>query len=822
MVAKVEVRWSRKRLKALLFCSSCHAILLLGSRTNSGWVSGFSSNSFSSTTPRVNRLLATTADVGKVPASLLDDLESCTVKELKQILKENKLDQERGTLTKLKRKKDLVDYLRMNLVAVEEEHKESYDGENDDGDDDSDSSSAAPPVGIELSEGDFSIVDDDETGAAASPPPQSKPKTPRAASSDLMPDVSSKIPAVVREKMASRGIHSLLPIQQASFEKIFEGEDAVLHSPTGSGKTLAFVLPLLSAAKRRPWQRKKVASPRIITICPSRELAKQVGKEYSKLAGKAFGVATVFGGVPIERHVSLLKYKPQIVVTTPGRLRELVREGHMDYSQVSTLVLDEADLLLDPQDSPDVFSAIEDIEKALEESDDEDPEYQMVLVSATIGKNVKDFAAEMEFPESSFVNIEGIQDSKKLVDPSSGGAADSAEHQISAASSSNAATVGHWHMSCKSAMRPEITANLISVLSPRLTIVFVPTKSATESVAAFLSEKAAGTTIRILHGDMSQSARSRCIGMIREDAIRKEQQQSPQSEAGQILVATDVASRGLDLPNVDLVVQFGLPRIAGKDGTINPELYAHRTGRTGRFRGGSNDRNWGPAANRYETANAVALYDPAVGEGKLVTELVEAIEDDLGVTIQSMSIPSSAKVVDAAYQRLSLDVLNNDSDQDTPSLSSSNNKSRSTDLAAYFKQQLKSDKRVDSSDPEELLGHLANAMVRLSKLDPSLSPYTQSSSLLTGDPTMTTLRLYPRSIGGSSLTPPVVTSFCKQRGSGKLGRVVISKKDGSAIFDLPEKRANKLMEIIKAEEEERKDDDGLEYGLEIPISLPEL
>ena len=845
MESLVRDHRSQKRIRMLLCSGSlCLTIILLNSG-KIGLVSGFSSNSFSAGTPRGSSAIATEeffksnrAAAGSSlsslsspssPTPLLDDLESFTVKELKQILKDNKLDQERGILTKLKLKQDLVDYLRQNLAAVEgkeEESEEDYD--DDDEDDDDDSNSAAPPVGIELTEGDFSVIDDNDIGNSEviTPSPQVKEKIQTTTSGSpnllgLSSDIASKIPTVVQEKMASRGINSLLPIQQASFDNIYEGKDAVLYSPTGSGKTLAFVLPLLSAAKRRPWHRKKVASPRILTICPSRELAKQVGKEYSKLTGKAFGVASVFGGVPIERHVSLLKKKPQIVVTTPGRLRELVREGHMDYSQVTTLVLDEADLLLDPQDSPDVFSAIEDIEKALDERDEEDPEYQMILVSATIGQNVKDFAKEMEFSKSSFVKIDGDRDSKTLVGSSSSTmhsstpTIDNVGSSISTTSSSNAATVGHWHMSCKSAIRTEITANLISVLSPRMSIVFVPTKSETESVAAFLSEKAAGSTIRILHGDMSQSARSRCIGMIRENADRKERQLL--REGGQILVATDVASRGLDLPNVDLVVQFGLPRISGKDGTVNPELYAHRTGRTGRFRASPNERDWGPAANRYDTANAVALYDPAVGEGKLVSELVEAVEDDLGVTIQSMAIPSSAKVVDAAYQRLSLDLLN-DSDSSISSPPSPSNKKKNppTNLAAYFKQQLDSDKRIDISNPQELLNYLANAMVSLSKLDPSLSPYTQSSSLLTGDPSMSTLRLYSRS--SDPLTPPAVTNFCKKRGSGKLGRVAISK-DGSAIFDLPKKRATKLMETITAEEQ---GDDGLEYVLEMPISLPEM
>ena len=777
----------------LLIC-----VLVLTASTTS-LVTGFSSQN----NIRQSRYPGRTAEFG-TPTSLCvtveeispDDLESLTVKELKQILKDNKLDQERGILSKLKRKQDLVDYLRENLGETDEEFDED--------DDDEDGISPSPPVGIELAEDDFSIIDDEDDSVDNTVPATATGKqiaTSTSPNLQISSDLSVMIPTVVQEKMASRGINSLLPIQQASFEAIYKGEDAILQSPTGSGKTLAFVLPLLSAKKQRPWQRKKVASPRIITICPSRELAKQVGKEYEKLAGKAFGVATVFGGVPIERHISLLKYKPQIVVTTPGRLRELVREGHLDYSQISTLVLDEADLLLDKGDSPDVFAAIEDIEEALEESEEEDPEYQMVLVSATIGKNVKDFAREMEFPKSAFVQVDGNEDSKTLVgssDPS---------HKTSTTTPSSSATkqtsaVGHWHMSCKSSVRPDIASNLISVLSPRLTIIFVPTKTETESVASFLSEKASGTTVRILHGDMSQSARSRCIAMIRDDAVRKE---GKNGESGQILVATDVASRGLDLPNVDLVVQFGLPRIAGKEGTINPELYAHRTGRTGRFRANPQESNdWRPPSNRYQTSNAVVLYDPAEGEGRLINSLVEDIKGDLGVNMQPMAIPSSARVVDAAYTRLSSNLM-----EET---------TKPSHLSEYFRDRLDSDDRIDTSDPEALLNRLTQAMALLSKLDPATSALVPNSSLLNGDLAMTTLRLYPKS--GEPLNPPLVTSFCKARGSGKLGRVV-SCGDGSAVFDLSKKRAKRLLAAIQ-EEEENEEDDGLAYGLEIPSSLPDM
>jgi len=820
-----------------------------------------------------------------------DDLESFTVKELKQILKDNKLDK-RGVLSKLRRKEDLINYLHQHLKDVDNidvDNNNDYDDEDenysvnendnvngettdftiendemvasdddkneaDDDDNDNDNNNKEMKKKVLLS-----TSSEQDTKIKQITSPSSTTSTEGTTTTTTMPsllllskEISFMIPQTLQERMTNRGITSLLPIQQQSFEGIYEGDDAILHSPTGSGKTLAFVLPLLSAKKRkRKWQRtKKVASPRIITICPSRELAKQVGKEYTKFAGgsgSGIGVATVFGGIPLERHVSLLKYKPQIVVATPGRLRELVREGHINYSQVATLVLDEADLLLDKSDSPDVFAIIDDIEKALEEqsqqqqqdseseSDTLGPEYQMVLVSATIGQNVRDFAQEMEFSSDAFIRVDGNNDSKTLVTNSN-------HHHLQQTTSTsinnkmvhlddddnnnnknnnnyNAATVGHWHMSCKSSVRPDITANLVSVLSPRLTIVFVPTKSETESIAAFLSDKcSSGMKIRILHGDMSQSARSRCISLIREESLSSSSSSSSttrqQQGQGQILVATDVASRGLDFPNVDLVVQYGLPKIAGKDGTVSPELYAHRTGRTGRYQigGGASGNNHNN--NNYRTSNAVAMYDPGIGEGKLISTLVEEVLETLDVKISPMAIPSSAQVVDAAYTRLSQDMIATIcSDTVTTEKSSSLSLPPSPeDLAMYFRRQLESDERIETSDPNQLLDYLSTAMVSLSKLDPSISPFTQHSSLLTGDLNYNTLRLWyhcdvdnvddastttttTTSNSGPMLTPPMVIAFCKARGSGKLGRVVMCK-DGSAVFDLPKKRARKLLDAV--------------------------
>ena len=141
-------------------------------------------------------------------------------------------------------------------------------------------------------------------------------------------------------------------------------------------------------------------------------------------------------------------------------------------------------------------------------------------------------------------------------------------------------SVQHWHMSCKSNVRTSVSMDLMSILMPRLTLIFVSTKVEAEGVSSALASASASNAkvsnnnavVRVLHGDMVQNSRSRTMALVRAAALNGE---------SQVLVATDVASRGIDLW-VDLVIQFGVPRIAGKQGTFSTELYTHRTGRTGR------------------------------------------------------------------------------------------------------------------------------------------------------------------------------------------------------------------------------------------------
>jgi superfamily II DNA/RNA helicase len=570
---------------------------------------------------------------------------------------------------------------------------------------------------------------------------------PTTVETDLLTNLSDEIhcfPVKLQEKLARRGITSLLPIQSKSFQHLMDGKDAVLHAPTGSGKTLAYVLPLAAAASAIthsvPSKQKyrtpkavveKVSSPRILTLLPSRELAQQVGKEWTKFycADEHASVATVFGGVPIERHTSLLNRSKvtDVIVSTPGRLRELVRGGQLDFSQILTVVIDEADMLLDAGDSPDVMAILEDIAEAVGKRE-ENPEYQLVLVSATVNKFVRDFAKEiMEITSksSSFIQVQGSESRmlpKNILSPN-----DNALFQ-----STDAPSVLHWVTPVKTKMYPVVTVDLIFTLSPRLTIVFVPTKSEAETVGAFLSSKLSAYSIRVLHGDMAQSQRSRTMAVIREGD--KELQ-------NQVLVATDVASRGLDLPNVDLVVQFGIPRVAGKEGTYSLDLYTHRTGRAGRI---------GKASVQFQNknqpimgANSILLYDTASGEGKLVKDLAAEVKNSLDIRIQLKAIPSTATIIEAGYDRAMEQLSKSAVDES---------------LVSFFRNRLQNDSRVDLTNHENLMNHLCHALVALSHIDSSISPQENRCSLITGDPTDRTLCVYRED--GISVTPSEVTKFC--------------------------------------------------------------
>ena len=601
------------------------------------------------------------------------------------------------------------------------------------------------------------IIDDDLTETAQTDKQSRKPPVTSATALAMLP-----VPLLKALTQRMHDNPTLLPIQERAFKPIASGSDAVLFAPTGSGKTLGYTLPLLARLlkwkqmgtlkKRRRLSQEEYYSsrepscPSILILTPSRELTKQVGKVMSQFHPTSSGrVAAVFGGVPLERHASLLRRELDVIVGTPGRIRELIREGHLSTEQVKSIVLDEADVLLDFDDQPEIEMLLDGM---LED-------YQLVLASATVNRRVKEFVSEvMEIDESSnaFVVVGGPGiDNQKV------------------SSQSSRPTVRHWSTAARASARSGLAADIIATVSPRIGIVFVASKVEADLVSEELSERLPDVRVSVLHGDMSQSARSRTVAALRDESRGR----------NKIMVATDVASRGLDLPGVDLVLQFGIPRQSGRDGTYDSELYRHRAGRAGRIGGGS------------KAADAILLYDPAEGEGKVLPELVEELKT-VGVQIQPRSLPSPNDVMEASYARAkrSCDDMAGD-----------------TDFVHYFKQRILAE--WNSSDKDvELVDRLAAAMAALSGLNGAVS----QRSLLTADTRDRTVRVW--SSEATSLRPPEVTRFAKSLGSGKLGRVTICN-DGSAVFDLPVKRAERLLNAYgELNKEERS------LHIEIPTKLP--
>ena len=601
----------------------------------------------------------------------------------------------------------------------------------------------------------------------------------------------------------------LLPIQQKSYQTVSKGNDAVLFSPTGTGKSLAFILPLASrlyewkhdgsldykkkAQKQRFIQQQRnkdrndsfaatssnqqvidPAEPSILVVEPSRELARQVGKIWGKFHPTAVKsskrqVVTVYGGVPMARHAAMLSSKTDVVIGTPGRIRELIREKYLSTSKLRSIVLDEGDTLLNFKDNPEVEWLLDGMRD----------DYQLVLASATVNKRVEKFVGEvmeLEVGEEGYVIVEGDNirndDDNDGIDISVDDA--SAIGEEAPKLSKKIPAVRHWSMSASTASRVTLTSDLIVTMEPRRVIVFAPSKAEVESVAQELTERMAGNdvSIHILHGDMVQQARSRTIIAFSDESTRMTR----------VLVATDVAARGLDLPAVDLVLQYGVPRLTGKDGTFDSELYIHRTGRAGRF---GNTR----------TADAIVLYDRTQGEATTLNKLQEEMKGLKNIDIEPRQLPSPNEVMEASYNRV---------------VRLCDGAGGSTDsLVQYFADKLSNDviESKETNEKESMLIHrLASAMAALSGLD----GVVPNRSLLTANPKDRTIRVWSES--SSLLSPSEITPVLKSLGSGKIGRISICS-DGSAVFDLSVKRAEKLLKTAA-------EDPSIEWIFELPDSLP--
>lgn len=314
------------------------------------------------------------------------------------------------------------------------------------------------------------------------------------------------------------GYESPSPIQAATIPVVLEGKDVVGLSQTGSGKTAAFGLPALQMLDL------DVAKTQALILCPTRELSVQVCEEIHKLGAnlKKLTAIPVYGGAPIDRQIRYLKKGAHIVVGTPGRLMDHMERGTLDLNFLKMVILDEADRMLD-------MGFRDDMEHILGQAPEK---RQTMFFSATMNKGVERLIEH-------FGNVpEQIRIKRKTLTVSS---------------------VEQTYFEVRNRSKIEVVSRLLDIDPPRLAIVFCNTKRMVDDCCDALINR--GYSADRIHGDITQVGRERVLKKFRSGKI-------------EILVATDVAARGLDIDEVDAVFNYDLPQ--------DPEDYVHRIGRTGR------------------------------------------------------------------------------------------------------------------------------------------------------------------------------------------------------------------------------------------------
>jgi ATP-dependent RNA helicase RhlE len=326
----------------------------------------------------------------------------------------------------------------------------------------------------------------------------------------------------ILKALAARGYETPTPIQAGSIPHLLDGADLLGIAQTGTGKTAAFAIPILQVLHEEN-ERPRPTMPRALIMAPTRELAIQIKDaciEYGN--GLGLKVAIVFGGVGQTPQVKALKAGVDILVATPGRLLDLMSQGHCKLSDVDILVLDEADRMLDMGFLPDVRRIMQKLPR----------DRQSLLFSATMPKDITALAQKILFEP---VRVE-------VTPPAA--TADRVEQSI-------------YHV--QKARKRDLLVKLLENPEFARTLVFTRTKHGADRVVKHLIKH--DIKSYAIHGNKSQGARERALGEFR-------------SGKATVLIATDIAARGIDVPEITHVVNFDLPNI--------PESYVHRIGRTAR------------------------------------------------------------------------------------------------------------------------------------------------------------------------------------------------------------------------------------------------
>lgn len=373
------------------------------------------------------------------------------------------------------------------------------------------------------------------------------------------------------EALRQKGFEQPTPIQEATIPLLLKGEvDVIGQAQTGTGKTAAFGLPIIELLSE------KAKDVQAIILTPTRELALQVAEELESFKGKKkISILPVYGGASMETQLRQLKKGVDIVVGTPGRVIDHLERGTLELKHLTFFVLDEADEMLN-------MGFLEDIEKILEQTN---PDKRMLFFSATMPEPILDIAKKF------MRKYEIIRTTPKQL---------------------TTHLVEQYYYEVPIKYKFEALCRIIDIEVDFYGLVFCKTKSDVDEVVSLLAER--GYNAEALHGDISQHQREKILDKFKKKLVT-------------ILVATDVAARGIDIQNLTHVVNYSLPQ--------DPESYVHRIGRTGR-------------AGR--TGIAISLVPPAD------IYKLQQIKRIAKVDIQQRRIPSGKDVVEAKKAKIRTEV----------------------------------------------------------------------------------------------------------------------------------------------------------------------
>ena len=322
----------------------------------------------------------------------------------------------------------------------------------------------------------------------------------------------------ILESLKKKGYIDPTPIQKEAIPELMLGRDLLGQAQTGTGKTAAFALPLIEKLDKN-----EELSTKVLVMTPTRELATQVAESFRSYSSESSGIKTIaiYGGTDFKNQIYSLKKKTDIVVGTPGRIMDHIRQGTFKVNKIDCLVLDEADEMLK-------MGFLEDIEWIIDKLPEDK---QMVLFSATMPHEIKSIAKKY-LNNPAEIKIKSIKKESQLI--------------------------SQKFINIQRNYKLEALRRILEINNEGV-IIFVRTKSLTTSIAESL--ESSGHSVAVLNGDIPQNQRENTVDRLRKGFVN-------------ILVATDVAARGLDVDRIKLVINYDFP--------FDAETYTHRIGRTGR------------------------------------------------------------------------------------------------------------------------------------------------------------------------------------------------------------------------------------------------